>query len=194
MRPWVAALTMSLALGGWSGTARSDTGEVEAGFGANDVDFLNLMGNVEAPDGFGDVFNGVPLLPPERLEDMTIGEVLAYQRRIRAMGTISSAVGRYQFIHDTLRRLVDELGLTPDLVFDGEVQTFLARALMAECGFYDPDRDSRSLADCLAGVWASLPLVTGLRRGMSAYAEDGVNSSLVSPEEVLAVLDARYSW
>lgn len=164
------------------------------GFGANDVDFLNMMGDVEAPEGFGDVFDGVPLLPPGRLEEMTVGEVLAYQQRIRALGTASSAVGRYQFIHQTLRRLVDEIGLSPDLVFDGEVQTFLARLLMAKCGFYEPDQDSHALADCLAGVWAALPVVTGPFRGQSAYAEDGLNRALVAPETVLAVLDSRFTW
>ncbi len=173
--------------------ARGDS-VTEAGFAANDVAFLNMMGDVEAPDGFGDVFNGVPLLPPERLEEMTIGEVLAYQRQIRTMGTVSSAVGRYQFIHDTLRRLVIELGLSPDLVFDGEVQTFLARTLMSECGFYDPGRNSPALANCLAEVWASLPVVTGPRQGASAYAGDGINRALVSPQDVLAVLDSRFLW
>lgn len=167
---------------------------VGAGFGANDVDFLNMMGNVEGPDGFGDVFLSVPLLPPERLEEMTVGEVLAYQRQIRALGTASSAVGRYQFIHVTLQRLVVELGVSPDLVFDSEVQTFLARALMADCGFYEPTRASSVLADCLAGVWAALPVVTGPRRGLSAYAEDGFNRALVAPEAVLAVLDSRFVW
>lgn len=164
------------------------------GFGANDVHFLNMMGDVEAPEGFGDVFDGVPLLPPERLEEMTVGEVLAYQSQIRALGTASSAVGRYQFIYATLLRLVDEFGLSPDLVFDGEVQTFLARMMMADCGFYDPEHDTLALADCLAGVWAALPLVTGPSRGQSAYAEDGLNRALVAPETVIAVLDSRFVW
>lgn len=190
----MTGLVLLLALLGRPSTVGAQVVEVSTGFAANDVDFLNMMGNVEAPEGFGQVFNGVPILPPERLEEMTIGEVLAYQRQIRALGTLSSAVGRYQFIYQTLNRLVAELGIAPDLVFDGEVQTFLARALMSDCGFYETDRDSVALADCLAGVWASLPQVTGTMRGQSAYAADGVNRALVSPETVLAVLDSRFVW
>lgn len=189
--PLLLAAMLGLVL---PGPGCADEALVTEGFAANDVDFLNMMGNVEGPDGFGEVFNGVPLLPPDRIEDMTIGEVLAYQREIRAMGTVSSAVGRYQFIHVTLEGLVADLGLSPDLVFDGEVQTFLARALMADCGFYDLDRDSRILANCLAGVWAALPIVAGPSRGRSAYADDGVNHALVAPETVLAVLDDRFVW
>jgi len=74
------------------------------------------------------------------------------------------------------------------------VQTFLARALMAECGFYDTNRDLLALGDCLAGVWAALPVVSGPGRGRSAYAEDGLNRALVAPETVLAVLDSRFVW
>jgi len=194
MRGIVAGLVLLAASWELSGTALAQAVEVSQGFAANDVDFLNMMGNVEAPGGFGQVFGGVPILPPESLEEMTIGEVLDYQQRIRALGTLSSAVGRYQFIHETLRHLVAELGISPDLVFDGEVQTFLARALMAECGFYETDRDQIALANCLAGVWASLPVVEGPQRGRSAYAEDGLNRALVAPETVLAVLDSRFVW
>ena len=53
--------------------------------------------------------------------------MLAYQRRIRSLGTLSSAVGRCQFIHETFQHLLVEPGVSTDLVFDGEVQTFLAR-------------------------------------------------------------------
>jgi hypothetical protein len=166
----------------------------DTGFGANDVDFLNMMGDLEAPDGFGDVFGGVPALPSEALEAMTIGEVLDYQRRIQALGTQSSAVGRYQFIHDTLARLVNELGISPDLVFDGEVRTFLARVRMSDCGFYDPATPSGALGNCLAGTWAALPLLEGPRRGQSAYEGDGLNHALVNPATVVAVLDSRFTW
>ena len=43
--------------------AHAGTTPAAYGFAANDVEFLNLMGNVEAPDGFGQVFDGVPLDP-----------------------------------------------------------------------------------------------------------------------------------
>lgn len=176
------------ALGG--GAAAEQT----VSFAANDVAFLNLMGDLEAPRGFGAVTGFAPVPPPRPLTDMTLDEVLRYQERIRAMGSASSAVGRYQFIYPTLRRLVQDLGIAGDLRFDPEVQTYLARFLMHDCGFYAPETDLLWLADCLAGVWAALPRVTGPDRGRSVYEDDGLNRALTTPEAVLAVLARRFDW
>lgn len=166
----------------------------QTSFAANDVEFLNLMGNLEGPRGFGTISDFAPALPGRPLTEMTLAEVLDYQREIRAMGTVSSAVGRYQFIYLTLRDLVETHGISDNLVFDGEVQTYLARFLMHHCGFYDPATPEGQLANCLAGVWAALPLVSGPERGQSAYAADGVNKAFTAPETVLDVLGRRFAW
>lgn len=163
-------------------------------FAANDVDFLNLMGDVEAPRGFDAVSGFAPVPPPRPLTDMTLDEVLRYQEAIRTMGTVSSAVGRYQFIYPTLRRLVEDLGIAGSLRFDAEVQTYLARFLMHDCGFYDHGTPVQELGNCLAGVWAALPVVSGPRRGLSVYADDGINRALVAPERLLEVLNRRFDW
>jgi hypothetical protein len=159
---------------------------------ANDVAFLNLMSSLEAPRGFGTVSGFAPEPPPAPLTEMTLDEVLRYQQRIRALGTVSSAVGRYLFIHPTLRRLVEDLGITGSLRFDAEVQTYLARVLMHNCGFYNPETVLAQLGNCLTGVWAALPVVSGPGRGTSVYADDGINRALVSPEVVLEVLERRF--
>jgi hypothetical protein len=163
-------------------------------FAANDVEFLNLMGDLEAPRGFGAVSGFAPVLPDQPLTEMTLAEILHYQRQIRALGTISSAVGRYQFIYLTLAELVEQHGISDALVFDAEVQTYLARFLMHNCGFYDRDTDIMRLGNCLAGVWAALPLVHGPLRGQSAYASDGVNHAFTTPEAVIDVLSRRFHW
>ena len=168
--------------------------DTQTSFAANDVEFLNLMGNLEGPRGFGTVSDFVPALPERPLTEMTLAEVLYYQREIRAMGTISSAVGRYQFIYLTLRDLVETHGISDSLVFDGEVQTYLARFLMHNCGFFDRATPEVQLANCLAGVWAALPLVSGPQRGQSAYADDGVNKAFVAPQIVVDVLGRRFTW
>lgn len=175
-------------------TTAAARAEGQVRFAANDVAFLNLMGDMEGPRGFGTISDFAPILPDKPLTDMTLAEVLDYQRQIRAMGTISSAVGRYQFIFPTLQRLVDEQGIAATLIFDAEVQTYLARFLMHECGFYDATTDVLALGNCLAGVWAALPLVSGPQRGQSAYAGDGINQSFASPELVLEVLAQRFDW
>lgn len=166
----------------------------QTSFAANDVAFLNLMGNLEGPRGFGTISDFAPALPDRPLTDMTLAEVLDYQRQIRALGTISSAVGRYQFIYLTLRDLVETHGISDTLRFDAEVQTYLARFLMHQCGFYNRTTPDLQLANCLAGVWAALPLVSGPDRGQSAYAADGVNRAFTVPETVLDVLGRRFDW
>jgi len=163
-------------------------------FAANDVEFLNLMGDLEGPRGFDTVSGFAPVPPPGPLTGMTLAQVLAYQREIRALGTISSAVGRYQFIYPTLRDLVESRGISDGLVFDAEVQTYLARFLMHGCGFYTHETPLPALGDCLAGVWAALPVITGPRRGQSVYAQDGINRALVGPEVVIDVLSRRFGW
>lgn len=166
----------------------------QTSFAANDVEFLNLMGDLEGPRGFGTVSGFAPALPAAPLTKMTLAEVLDYQRQIRAQGTISSAVGRYQFIYPTLRELVEQHGISETLLFDAEVQSYLARFLMHTCGFYDRDTPVLQLGNCLASVWAALPLVSGPNRGESAYAGDGINKALVPPEILVAVLIRRFDW
>ncbi|WP_142079400.1 hypothetical protein [Roseinatronobacter monicus] len=168
--------------------------EPATSFAANDVEFLNLMGNLEGPRGFGTVTDFAPALPARPLTEMTLAEVLVYQREIRSMGTISSAVGRYQFIYLTLRDLVETHDISDALVFDAEVQTYLARFLMHQCGFYARDTPVLQLGNCLASVWAALPLVSGPLRGESAYSEDGINKAFVSPDVVIEVLRSRFEW
>lgn len=163
-------------------------------FAANDVDFLNLIGTLEAPLGFDAVSGFAPLPPPEPLTAMTLTAVIAYQDRIRAAGTVSSAVGRYQFIQPTLQALVRDHGISRDLIFDAEVQTYLARFLMRDCGFYDPDTPLAPLANCLATVWAALPMVTGPTYGRSFYDGDGINAALTHPDTVLTLLAQRFQW
>lgn len=163
-------------------------------FGANDADFLNLVGEVEAPAGFSDVYDLAPFGPPRPIEDLTIAEVLRYQESIREAGTKSSAVGRYQFIYDTLIWVVNDLGIDRSIVFDSEVQTLLARHLMYRCGFYDPEKPVGPLGNCLASRWAALPLLTGPQVGQSVYRGVDDNKALVDPRLVRVVLGNRFRW
>ncbi len=197
VRRWPLRLLLLIALGCASAPAAAQTPVtrgVALSFAANDVEFLNMLGDLEAPRGFDSVSGFAPVPPPLPFAEMTLDEVLAYQRRIRAMGTVSSAVGRYQFIYPTLKRLVSEQGISGTLRFDAEVQTYLARFLMHDCGFFDPGTDRLRLGNCLAHVWAALPLVSGPQTGRSAYADDGINRALTSPSFFLAVLERRFEW
>lgn len=170
------------------------SGEGDLLFGANDVEFLNMMGNLEGPRGFTTVSDFAPVPPHRPLTEMTLAEVLGYQRDIRSMGTVSSAVGRYQFIYPTLLALIEDHDIADTLIFDEEVQTYLARFMMHDCGFYDRKVNLLGLGNCLADAWAALPVVSGPMRGQSAYAGDGINKAFTSPTAVLDVLDRRFDW
>ncbi|MCW3782906.1 hypothetical protein [Defluviimonas salinarum] len=163
-------------------------------FAANDVDFLNLIGNREGYRGYGTVSDYAPAIPDEVLTGMTISEVLDFQQGLLDQGTRSTAVGRYQFIRETLLRLVEEHGIGRDLLFDEEIQTYLARILMRDCGFYDPEAGIVPLGNCLAGTWAALPMLSGPKAGLSAYHGDGLNHHAVAVETFATVLDTRFLW
>lgn len=160
--------------------------------GVNDRPFLEMMGRVEGPGGFNDVTRATSLRPERPLVSLTIAEVLAFQRRVRASGAASSAVGRFQFIYPTLSDMVESLDIDTELPFDAFTQTALARMQMARCGFYEPIASETAVANCLARIWAALPVVSGARAGRSHY--DGVagNRALVSRSEFLDALRQRF--
>ena len=154
------------------------------------TDILALVRALEAR-GYDDYERRIPVAPPKPLTRMTLGEVLDWQKRVRDAGAPSTAAGAYQVIRTTLEHLVRNHGLDRDALFDRSMQDRLARLLVAECG--DPGRPSRHAAhgNCLAGIWAALPLTSGPRKGQSAYRRIAGNRALTRPETVLAVLAGR---
>lgn len=167
--------------------ARADTTDV------NDRPMLELIGYYEGPRGYDDIFRKATIRPPMPLTQMTIGEVMAFQNRMVAAGSESSAVGRYQFIRKTLKRLVDNSELPHDALFDRNVQDYLARLLMAECEFYTPQEHELEIANCLAQVWAAFPVATGKKAGRSYY--DGIagNRALVDVGTVVRTINRRFA-
>lgn len=111
----------------------------------------------------------------------------------------SSAIGGYQFLTATLRSLKDSLKLKGDERFTNAFQDDLAIALMIRRGLMKYLRGDLSLsAFCnnLAMEWASLPVVSSIRRGsrllkigQSYYAGDGLNKSFHKPETILAAVE-----
>ena len=172
----LALLAAVLAASAASSAARTTT------------DLLALVRALEAPRGYDDHERRIPVPPPRPLTRMTLGEVLDWQSRVRNAGAPSTAAGGYQVIRATLARLVRQHGLDRNALFDPAMQDRLARLLVAECGDPGPPSRHPHVADCLAGIWAALPLATGARRGQSAYRGVAGNRALAAPETVLAVL------
>jgi len=170
-------------------SAKASPSGATASGGVNVQGLLNLIGKHEAPAGYNQVYGGTRLQPPQPITSMTVGEVLNWQSRSVAAGSASSAAGRYQFIRPTLSDLVSKGHVRRDDYFDQATQDRLGRVLMERRGLssYQQGRISAErFANNLAREWASLPVVTGAKRGRSYYAGDGLNKALTTPEAVLA--------
>ncbi len=112
------------------------------------------------------------------LTDMTITQVMDYQRGMRARGHLSTAVGAYQFTNSTLREFVAKLGIDPDTTrFTRSVQDRLAVSLIddaARRATRNGAVDATRFGNNLAGRWAGLANSTG------RSAHHGVNGNSAS--------------
>jgi len=127
-----------------------------------------------------------------RFTDMTIADVLKWQKDFVQAGNPSSAVGRYQFIEPTLNGLVSELQLNPSTRFDETTQNKLAIALLERRGsidFIDGKVSETDFAHNLSKEWAALPKVIGDAPEASYYDGDGLNKSLVDSKTSLAAVE-----
>jgi muramidase (phage lysozyme) len=149
-------------------------------------ELLEMIGNIESSKGYNAEFGDKDLA----LDQMTISQVLEHQQRRRNEGAKSSAVGRYQFIHSTLKDLVDNnpRDLPPDAMFNAETQDKAATFLLKRRGmddYADGTISEEQFAKNLSKEWASLP---DPETGRSYYAGDGLNKSLTTPETVFETL------
>ncbi|WP_084863653.1 hypothetical protein [Salibaculum halophilum] len=123
---------------------------------------LALIARAEAgPADYDAVQHGARVPPPRPPTDLTLGQIDAW---IAATPGQPHAIGRYQFIPDTLRRLVRAEGLPRQTVFAPGVQDRLAMILLQEAGLADFRDGTLPRADFmhnLARIWAGLPLPDG---------------------------------
>ncbi|WP_392338690.1 hypothetical protein [Loktanella salsilacus] len=111
--------------------------------------------------GYDAVQYGATRKPAARPTDMTIEQIYAW---IKATPGQPHAIGRYQFIPATLRRLVDITGIDHRARFSAEVQDALADVLLEEAGFREVQAGRigrRTFMNNLAKIWAGLPNSTG---------------------------------
>lgn len=167
---------------------------------------LSFIRRLEARGSYDTIWGGIHRkdYPARPLTKMSVGDVLAWQKTIRAKGYASTACGGYQFIYPTLSKLVSSMKIPPETRFDFSLQDRLAERLMVGRGLTKYTSGGISLqAFCneLAKEWASLPVVTPVRRtsrgktwtvpvGASYYSGDGLNKSLTPVEPFLAAVRA----
>lgn len=160
------------------------------------INLTRMIGGLEAPKGFNQVYGGTMVAPPRQLTTMTINQVLDWQARSVAAGSKSSAAGRFQIIQGTLKSARDALGLTGDELFDEATQTRLAIHLMKGRGL-DDWRAGRistdQFMDNMAQEWAALPRATGPNAGRSHYDGDGLNNALIGLDDARAIFGGQHA-
>lgn len=112
-------------------------------------------------DGYDAVQHGAYIKPGKRPTQMTLAEIFAW---IDATPGQPHAIGRYQFIPETLRRVMIKAGIGPTQRFSPQVQDRLANILLVEAGFHhfrSGALDRRSFMNNLAKIWAGLPNSSG---------------------------------
>jgi len=131
-------------------------------YASTEARLLQLIASAEAgPDGYDAVQHGASRRPAKRPTDMTIGEIYDW---IVATPGQPHAIGRYQFIPDTLRRLVGQAGFNRQTKFSPAVQDQLAEILLKDAGlatFQAGSITRHTFMNNLAKIWAGLPTSTG---------------------------------
>ncbi len=111
--------------------------------------------------GYDAVQYGARIKPANPPTQMTLAEIYAW---IKATPGQPHAIGRYQFIPATLRRVVKKTGIPLSARFDASVQDRLADVLLAEAGlqrFRNGQLSRKGFMNNLAKIWAGFPNSTG---------------------------------
>lgn len=123
---------------------------------------MTLIAGAEAGKaGYDAVQHGARTRPARRPTEMTINEIYQW---IKDTPGQPHAIGRYQLIPATLRRLVRDQEVPLDKRFSPELQDQLAHQLLEEAGLSDFLSSEMPRADFmlnLAKIWAGLPTSSG---------------------------------
>lgn len=120
-------------------------------------ELLDFIGKLESSDNYNILYGG----EEKPLTKMTVKQVQELQKEMDDRGTPSTAIGRYQFLKDTLKETADKLGIDENALFDKKLQDQLARSRMEYRGFekYKAGKMStETLIKGLATEWAALPV------------------------------------
>lgn len=127
-------------------------------------------------DGYDAVQHGAKIKPVRKPTQMTVAEIYDW---IAATPGQPHAIGRYQFIPPTLRRVMKKVGAHPSQRFTPALQDQLADVLLAEAGYHQIKAGKlsrRAFMNNLAKIWAGLPNDTG-RSHYAGYAGNKASMS-----------------
>lgn len=126
--------------------------------------------------GYDAVQHGARIKPSKLPTQMTVAEIYAW---IDATPNQPHAIGRYQFIPSTLRRVMRKIDASPEQRFSRDLQDRLADVLLAEAGYHEVKQGElsrRAFMNNLAKIWAGLPNDTG-RSHYDGYAGNKASMS-----------------
>ncbi|MEO7905104.1 MAG: hypothetical protein ABIR91_04905 [Candidatus Saccharimonadales bacterium] len=152
---------------------------------------LTLVARAESADNYNAYF-GNPVNQSVKFTSMTVDQVLQWQKSHVDQGSPSDAVGRYQIISPTLSSLITQLNIDPSETFSPSLQDKLAIALLERRGathYVNKKLTQQQFAANLAQEWAALPKIIGNNPSDSYYAGDGLNTALVSIDEILHAIE-----
>lgn len=122
----------------------------------------NIIALAEAgPAGYDAVQHGARIRPPRAPTRLTLAQIFQW---IADTPGQPHAIGRYQFIPDTLRRLVHRAGLPRNTRFSPQVQDRLADLLLLDAGLGELQAGALTrtqFMNNLAQIWAGLPTSSG---------------------------------
>lgn len=150
----------------------------------------DLIAKAEVREGYDSVQLGARIKPAKAPTKMRMDEVLAW---IKATPGQPHAIGRYQFIPATFRRLKRDLSISGGALFNAAIQDQMADALIMEAGYRDFMSGRLSadrFMDRLAKVWAGLPLTSG----KSAYHGYAGNRATLSRATYERQFNALFPW
>lgn len=150
-----------------------------------DSQMLELIGKHESGGDYNRVFGKAKRID---LTDMSINDVMKWQKQYTDNGSASSAAGKYQVIRKTLEGAVKEMGLKGTEKFDEAMQDRIAMHLLDKRGYskyINGNMSETRFANNVASEWASFKTTSG--RG--AYDGDGLNSAKVSAGTALAAAE-----
>ncbi|MCX7558441.1 hypothetical protein OS190_02605 [Sulfitobacter sp. F26204] len=136
-------------------------------------------------DGYDAVQFGAVVKPPKRPTEMTLAEIFTW---IDSTPGQPHAIGLYQFVPDTLRRVVQDTGIEENERFGTAVQDRLADVLIIEAGLQDFRAGTLGRTEFmnnLAKIWAGLPNSTG-KSHYHGYAGNKASVTWTRFEEVMA--------
>lgn len=123
---------------------------------------LDIIASAEAGRaGYDAVVWAARIKPPKLPTQMTLAEIDAWTRATPGQ---HHAIGRYQFIPATLRRLVRQAGAAPDQMFTPAFQDQLAEMLLRDAGlqkYHAREIGRVAFMNNLAKIWAGLPTSSG---------------------------------